>query len=113
MHSEQAGWVLGKSVDPTPQVLCSPGVPKVAREDCDVVRQNTSPHSDTAAAAIGMSMSPREVQEMRAGGCIPGLAGFLAAWGPCCHELWSLLDLRPSLARRSLRCGSSSRGRGE
>lgn len=102
--------VWGKSVVPTPQVLCSPGVTEDTREYHDAVRQTTSQDADPAAAALSESLFPREVPG--AGSVhIPGLAGVLAGWGPCCHELWSRLNLGPSQSRWSLRCGSSSRGR--
>lgn len=95
---------------PPPQMFCSPGVTEDPGEHHDAVRQTTSQDADIAAAAPSESLVPREVPA--AGSVhIPGLAGVLAGWGPCCHELWSRLNLRPSQSRWSLRCGRSSRGR--
>lgn len=55
--------VWGKSVVPTPQVLCQPGVTEDTREAHDAVRQTTSQDGDTAAAALSESLSPREYPE--------------------------------------------------
>ena len=102
----------GGSARPTPQVLRSPGVMEDAREDREVIGQNASQATDTVAAGLSASLPPREILGTRSRTHIPGLAGALARWGPCCRAPWSLPDLRPSPSRRSLRCGSSSRGLG-
>lgn len=69
---------VGIGEKPISQVLCSPGVTEVTREDHEAVGKNTSQDAETVAAALSVSLSPKEFPGTWARAHIPGLAGVLA-----------------------------------